>query len=126
MSIDTQATNDRNERVLTWAREHGEFRGQQAADMLGVKVQGIGPVLSSMVRNGDLLMRVHGSTRMYVANEEQAEEDIIDIFGFEKGLKDELTTELGKLTEEAAQIDARRAEITINIARIEAGLKELA
>jgi hypothetical protein len=124
VSVDT-VTNDRNERLLVWAREHGEFRGQQAADMLGVKVQGIGPVLSSMVRSGDLLMHVHGSTRMYVANDDEPEQDIIDIHGFESTLKTELTTELGKLTEEAAQIDARRAQITQDISRIEAGLKEL-
>jgi predicted transcriptional regulator len=127
MAIDTQTgTSDRNERLLAWALEHGEFRGQQAADHLGVKVQGIGPVLSSMVRNGDLLVRVHGSTRLYVAAaEEEPEQDIIDIHGFESTLKTELTTELGKLTEEAAQIDARRAQITQDISRIEAGLKEL-
>ena len=69
-------SNLRTERLLTWARSHGEeFRGQQAADMLGVKVQGIGPVLASMVRRGDLKMAYHGSTRMYAAAEEGATTD---------------------------------------------------
>jgi predicted transcriptional regulator len=125
MSLDTQATNDRNERLLVWAREHGEFRGQQAADMLGVKVQGIGPVLSSMVRSGDLLMRVHGSTRMYVVAEEEPEQDIIDIHGFEGTLKTDLSNRLDKLNEEAAQIDARRAEITTETERLTAALDVL-
>jgi len=66
--------SERNERLLTWAREHGEeFRGKEAADALGIKAQGIGPMLAAFVRKGDLKVGYHGSTRMYVAAE--AEED---------------------------------------------------
>ena len=73
--------SERNERLLVWARNHGEeFRGGQAADALGVKVQGIGPVLAAMVRKGELKMNYHGSTRMYAGGEvvEEGGDDSVD------------------------------------------------
>jgi predicted ArsR family transcriptional regulator len=130
VSLDTQ-TNDRNERVLSWAREHGEFRGKQAADMLGVKVQGIGPVLSSMVRNGELTLRVHGSQRFYSATEEQEAEappidpDALQRPDFEITLVNDLVEQSKALSEEHDQIVARQAELVDQKARIDAALEHL-
>lgn len=132
MAIDTQAIDVRNERLLTWARGHGnEFRGGEAADALGVKVQGIGPVLASLVRSGDLTMNMHGSTRMYAAEETVEETPTIDPDKlrdpeFETGLKDELSGYLTELTEESERIAARQQVVADEIGKVQAAIGELA
>jgi hypothetical protein len=48
----------RVEAVTTWARERGgEFTGAEAAEALGMKQQGVGPVLAGMVRRGEATVR---------------------------------------------------------------------
>jgi hypothetical protein len=133
MAVDTTVADARNERLLVWAREHGEeFRGGQAADALGVKVQGIGPVLASMVRAGDLTMSYHGSTRMYAVAEEQAEETPTIDPGklsdpeFETGLKDELSGYLTELNVEKEQIASRQQVVEDEIDKVQAAIGKLA
>jgi hypothetical protein len=50
--------NARVERIIEWARERNdEFTGKEAADVLGMPYQGIGPVLAGMARRGELSVR---------------------------------------------------------------------
>lgn len=138
-----QVSSNRNERLLSWARGYGkEFRGKQAADVLGVKVQGIGPVLASMVRKGDLTVSYHGNTRMYVTAEEDgtidsnipteeigniASNSIIDGLknDFEDRREDIINTEIPTAEQELEHATAALKGLREELATVERTLAEL-
>jgi hypothetical protein len=129
-SAQTDSTTGKgfNERLLLWAREHGEeFKGGAAASAMGVSGQGIGPVLASMVRSGDLTVSVHGSKRVYAAAEETA--DVPDdgtVSDFELDIKGQMSTRLTQLKEEDEAMAARKKVIDVEIERLTNAIGELA
>jgi cell pole-organizing protein PopZ len=48
----------RVEKITEWARERGgEFTGREAAQVLGMSHQGVGPIMAGMVRRGEATAR---------------------------------------------------------------------
>lgn len=53
--------DDRVKKITAWARERGEeFRGQDAAPVVGMEPRGVGPILAGMARRGELNVREDG------------------------------------------------------------------
>jgi predicted ArsR family transcriptional regulator len=120
---------DRATQLQQYAREHGEFTGGEAAALLGVKPQGIGPVLAALVRSGDLIVNYHGSKRLYAAAEETTEQPPVNPDALTSDFEDTLIRELGEEAEdlriEHEKIIARQQMIEDERARIDAALAEL-
>lgn len=57
--------NDKSKAIAEWARERGDFTGKDAAEFLGIKTQGVGPVLAGMVRRGEATVREEDGSRIY-------------------------------------------------------------
>jgi len=51
--------------ILEWGRERDEFTGREAAEQIGVKPQGVGPILAGMVRREEVHVRVREGERIY-------------------------------------------------------------
>lgn len=56
---------ERVERIKAWAKDRDGFRGGEAASVLDVPPQRVGPILAGMVRRGELIADGKGNGRRY-------------------------------------------------------------
>lgn len=118
IQADTQpvetVTDNRADRILAWAREHGnEFKASEAADFLDVNTSSIGATLTAMVNAGKLTSYQRSyqrgekrSKRKVYAIPTPLPDDIRKLLKpeFVPGLKDDLLKRLNKLDAEANRI----------------------